>query len=150
MYYVAFVDAFSKYTWLYLISHKSQATSAFLQFKSLVENQIGYSLETLQTDNAKEFLSLTKVLNIYGISHILTLPHTHEQNGSIERKHYHIVDTSLALLAAASLPFRFWDEAFSSAVYIINILPTPVLKNLSPYENNFSCKPDHNFLKIFG
>jgi len=82
MYYVVFVDAFSKYTWLYLVSHKSQATSVFLQFKVLAENQTGYSLKALQTDNAKKFLSLTKVLNTYGIFHRLTCPQTHEQNGS--------------------------------------------------------------------
>ena len=45
--YVAFVDAFSKYTWLYLISHKSQATFVFLQFKAFVENQTDFSLNTL-------------------------------------------------------------------------------------------------------
>jgi len=77
LYYVAFVDAFSKYTWLYLISHKSQATSIFLQFKALAENQTGFSLKNLQTDNCKEFLSLTELLNTYGITHRLTCPHTH-------------------------------------------------------------------------
>jgi len=34
-----YVDALSKYTWFYLISHKSQATSVFLKFKALAENQ---------------------------------------------------------------------------------------------------------------
>jgi len=50
LYFVSFVNAFSGYTWLYLISHKSQATSMFLQFKTLKENQAGYSIKTLQSD----------------------------------------------------------------------------------------------------
>jgi len=62
LYYVAFVDAFSKYTWVYLLSHKSQATFVFLKFKALAKNQTGFSLKSLQTDNAKEFLLLTKLL----------------------------------------------------------------------------------------
>ena len=114
----------------------------FLQFKFLAENQTEYSLKALQTDNAKEFLSLTKILNMDGISHRLTCPHTHDHNGS--------VDAGLALLDAASLSFRFWGEAFSYVVFSINILPTAVLHNLSPYEKLFPRKPDYAFLKIFG
>ena len=71
---------------------------------------------------------------MYCISNRLTCPHTHEHNDFVERKHRHIVDTGLALLVASSLPLKFWDKAFYSADYIINILPPPVLKNLSPYE----------------
>ena len=74
----------------------------------------------------------------------------HHQNGSVERKHRHIVDTDLAFLAAASLLLRFWGEAFSSVVFTINILPTHVLHNLSPYEMFFSRKPDYTILKVFG
>ena len=142
LYYASFVDVVSKYTWVYLISHKSQATSIFLQFKALVENQTGFSSKTLQINNAKEFLLLTKLLNTYDIIHRLTCPHTHQQNDSVERKHCHIVDTGLALLVAASLPLRFQGDAFSSVVFTINILPTPVLHNLSQYEMLFSHKPD--------
>jgi len=140
---------FSKYKWLYLISHKSQATSVFLQFKALAENQTGFSLKTLQTYNVKEFVLLTKLLNTYGITHSLTCPHTHQQNGSVERKHRHIVDTDLALIVAACLPLRFWGEVFSSVVFTINILSTPVLHNLSLYEMLFSQKPNYTS-KSFG
>ena len=56
----------------------------------------------------------------------------------------------LSLLAGASLPLKFWGESFSSAVHIINNLPTPVLLNKSPYETLFLHKPDYNFLKVFG
>ena len=35
MYYISFLDAFSRYTWLYLIISKSQATAVFLCFKLL-------------------------------------------------------------------------------------------------------------------
>ncbi|KAK1646191.1 hypothetical protein QYE76_063996 [Lolium multiflorum] len=42
-------------------------------------------------------------------------------NGA-ERKHRHIVEVGLALLAQASMPLKFWDEAFLTATYLINII----------------------------
>ena len=87
----------------------------------------------MQTDNAKEFLIFTKFFLTYGISHRHIWPHTHEQNGSIERKHRHIIATSLTLLAHASLPTSFWEEAFYTAIYLINLLPITTLSNFSPF-----------------
>ena len=150
MYYIAFIDAFSRYIWLYLITSKSQATAVFLRFKLLAEKQIGFLIKCLQNDNAKEFIFLTKILHDHGITHRFTCPHTHEQNGSVERKHRHVAETGLALLSAAYLPLKFWGEAFISVVHIISILPTPVLDNVSPHEKLFSSKPNYTFLRIFG
>ena len=81
---------------------------------------------------------------------IVSLVHTHQKNGFIERKHHHVVETRLVFLVASSLPLAFWAEAFTSTVYIINILRTPVLNNLCPYEKLFSIKPNYNFLKKIG
>jgi len=106
-YYVSFVDAYSKFTFLYLIHYKSQVKNVFKIFKNLVENQTGYKILALQYDNAKEYLSLTSYLQECGINHRLSCPYTHEQNGSVERKHRHIVDMGLTLLSTASLPLKF-------------------------------------------
>jgi len=50
----------------------------------------------------------------------------------VERKHRHIVDIGLTLLACSKLPMHFWGYVFTTAVSIINVLPTPVLNNQSP------------------
>ena len=52
----------------------------------------------------------------------------------------------LALLAHSHLPNIFWEDAFLTAVYIINRLPTPILQHKSPYEMVNNSKPDFNFL----
>jgi hypothetical protein len=45
--------------------------------------------------------------------HILYRVLTHiNKNDDVERKHHHIVEVGLALLAFASMPLKFWDEAF--------------------------------------
>jgi histone deacetylase 1/2 len=53
---------------------------------------------------------------------MVSCPHAHQQNGAAERKHRHIVEVGLSLLAHASMPLKFWDEAFLAATYLINLL----------------------------
>lgn len=38
----------------------------------------------------------------------------------------------------------FWNAAFQTACYLINHLPTPLLKNSSPYEKLFHTTPDYS------
>lgn len=56
----------------------------------------------------------------------------------------------LALLAHAFVPKEYWPEAFSTAVYLINRLPTPVLHGKMPFESLFGQSPDYHFLRVFG
>ena len=46
----------------------------------------------------------------------------------------HTTEIGLALLATASLPVEFWDEAFLITTYLINRLPPFNLNYKSPYE----------------
>jgi histone deacetylase 1/2 len=46
---------------------------------------------------------------------------------STECKHRHIVEVGLALLAHASMPLKFWDEAFLTATFLTNLLPSKVI-----------------------
>ncbi|KAL6322290.1 hypothetical protein AAG906_005259 [Vitis piasezkii] len=56
----------------------------------------------------------------------ISCPHTHQQNGVAERKHRHIVENGLTLLARASMSFKYWDESFRTTVFLHNRLPSPV------------------------
>jgi hypothetical protein len=81
--------------------------------------------------------------------HRLSCLHTHQQQSCAERKHRHIIDTTLALLAASGVPKLFGDEACQTSCYLINRLTTPGLKNISPFEKLFGKPPDYS-LKFFG
>jgi hypothetical protein len=50
----------------------------------------------------------------------------------------------------SSVPYRFWVEALSTAVYLINRLPSPTLHLDSPYSRLFGVLPDYNSLHVFG
>ncbi|XP_047337181.1 cation/H(+) antiporter 15-like [Impatiens glandulifera] len=82
----------------------------------------------------------------HGILHRLSCPHTSEQNGIAERKIRHITEIGLTLLAHASMPLHYWSEAFETATYLINRLPTPTLHQRSPFETIFHSSPDYAHL----
>jgi hypothetical protein len=80
----------------------------------------------------------------------MSCPHTHEQNGVTECKHHHVVEAGLALLAHNAFPHCFWDEAFITAAYLINQLPSKSLESLTPFEKFLQKKHSYNHLKVFG
>lgn len=48
------------------------------------------------------------------------------------------------------MPFKYWDEAFRTFVFLINRLPTPNLHNKTPLEILFHTKPIYSQLRVFG
>ncbi|KAG8087751.1 hypothetical protein GUJ93_ZPchr0010g8326 [Zizania palustris] len=149
-YYVIFIDDFSRFTWLYLLKHKSDVEFAFIQFKHLAENQLNAKIKAVQSDGGGEYVKLHSLFVSAGITHRVSCPHTSQQNGVAERKHRHLVETGLALLAQSSIPLRFWDEAFLSACYLINRMPSRVTHAQSPIERLFKKPVDYSLLRVFG
>lgn len=62
----------------------------------------------------------------------------------------HIVKVGLSLLAHASMPLRFLDDAFQTTIFLINRLPSRVINQSTPIYNLFGSKPDYTFLKTLG
>lgn len=77
-------------------------------------------------------------------------PYTPEQNGAMERKHHHVIETVVALLHIASMPVEFWGEAALTSIFLINQMPISVLQGQSPFQKLYCCSPDYAFLKVFG
>jgi histone deacetylase 1/2 len=149
-FYVSFIDAYSRSTWLYLLKHKSDVFKVFLQFQQHVERLLGRKIIHVQSDWGGEYHRLNQFFTDIGISHRVSYPHTHQQNGTAERKHRHIVETGLTLLAHASAPYRFWSDAFTTACFLINRLPSKVIDMQTPLERLLGETPDYTFLKVFG
>ena len=82
-YYVTFIDGFSRFTWLYLLKHKSEVLSAFKDFFNMVHNQFGMNVKILCSDNGTEYINgkFSNFLSSYGIIHQTTCVNTAEQNG---------------------------------------------------------------------
>lgn len=149
-YYVSFIDDYSKYTWLYLLKKKFDVFQVFHDFENQVERKFDTKILAMQTDWGGEYQALDSFFQRVGISNRVSCPHAHQQNGVAERKHRHIVEMDLALLANASMPLKFWDEAFLTATYLINLLPTCVLGYETPVQRLFHSTQDYSLLHTFG
>jgi hypothetical protein len=85
-----------------------------------------------------------------GTMHNVSCPHTHQQNGVAERKHRHIIEVGLSLLPYASMPLKYWDDAFIVAINLINRLPSRVIHFTTPLERLSNQKPDYSSMRTFG
>jgi hypothetical protein len=56
----------------------------------------------------------------------------------------------LHFLMLDCMPLHFLDDAFSTACYLINRMPTPSFSNHSLFDTHFNCRPDYTFLWVFG
>src|SRR3954462_13651844 len=54
------------------------------------------------------------------------------------------------LLFTSHVPLRHWPEAISTAVYLINQLPSYKLQWSSPYSRLFGQPPSYSELRVFG
>ena len=149
-YYLICVDHFTKYVWLYPMYRKSDVSIIFPKFRAIVENYFKLSTLSVYSDNGGEYVALKNYFTLFGISHFTTPPHTPEHNGTAERRHRHIVETSVTLLHNSYVPLEFWSHAFQTAVYLINRLPTHVLRYSSPLEALFGSHPNYLKLGVFG
>jgi transposase InsO family protein len=113
LYYLIFVDDFSRKTWIYFLKKKDEVFKWFRSFKALVENQTGKKIKILRTDNGTEYES--NEFNDYcreaGIKRETTTPYTPEQNGVAERKNRTIIEVVRAMLHDQGLPKFLWGEA---------------------------------------
>lgn len=149
-YYVSFIDDFSKFTWIYLLRHKSDVFQKLHEFQKMVERQFHKKILTMQTDWGGEYQKLNSFFQRIGILHHVSCPHAHQQNGAAERKHRHIIEVGLSILSHASMPLKLWDEAFLTATFLINRLPTKVIHGETPLERLYGQKPDYSSLRTFG
>lgn len=149
-YFLLCVDHYTRYMWLFPIKQFSDVFNTFKQFHVMAERQFKTQLKSVQTDWGGEFRNLSSFFTTLGIIHRLSYPHTSEQNGFVERRHRHVVETGLTLLAQSGVPMRFWNFAFKTAAYLINRMPSRTSSNISPFEHLFNSKPDLSFLRVFG
>lgn len=107
-------------------------------------------LKVLQIDNGGEFLALKSFHAEQRIAHHRSCLYTHQQMGTVERKHRHIVDLGISLLTHANMPLHFWYYVFSTTVFLYNRVKLSVLFRQSPFQKLFGQAPDLVDLKTFG
>ena len=58
MYFVTFIDDYSRKVWVYFMQHKSETFAKFKLWKAEVENQTGRKIKCLRSDNGTEYTDI--------------------------------------------------------------------------------------------
>ncbi|KZV14497.1 hypothetical protein F511_42925 [Dorcoceras hygrometricum] len=86
--------------WIFFLKHKSEVAQIFWKFRARVENESGCRIQTLRSDNGKEYTSdaFNRFCEEAGIQHQLTAPYTPQQNGVSERRNRFIFEMTRCML----------------------------------------------------
>jgi transposase InsO family protein len=152
LYYVLFIDDHSRKTWIYFLKNKDGVLAKFQECKAQVENQIERKIKILILDNGGEYTS--KEFNNFciesGIKREFTVPDNPQQNGVVERKNKTIIEATKTMIHDQSLPMTLWEKACMTIVYVQNISPHQILKNITLEEAFTKVKPEIGHFRIFG
>ena len=135
VYFITFIDDYSRYGYLYLMRYKFEAFERLKEFKNEVEKQLGRSIKSLRSDRGGEYLSqaFLDYLRDNGILSQWTPPYMPQHNGVVERRNRTLLDMVRFMMGKADLPKSFWGYALVTAVYILNRVPSKSVE-VTPYE----------------
>jgi hypothetical protein len=64
-FYVSFINDFSKFTWIYLLRHKSEVFQRFHDFQNMVERMFDHKILAIQTDWGGEYQKLNSFFSTH-------------------------------------------------------------------------------------
>lgn len=131
LYYVTFIDDYSRKTWIYFLRSKEsdEVLGRFKEFKAQVENLSGRKIKVLRSDNGGEYTydSFRDFYIEVGIKREFCVPYNPQQNGLAKRKNASIVEAAKAMIHDQDLQTFLWTEASRIAVYVQNRCPHRIL-----------------------
>ena len=152
-YFLVILDDFTHILDLHLLTTKDQALDAWESTCQLWETKYSRRVKSFQSDNGGKFIgsSVIAALDAAGISHSLSTPYMHQQNGVAEQIIHTIEGHLLAMLHLAGLPQTYWGEAALTAAYLHNQTESRVLPpGRTPYEMLHGQHPNLSHLRVWG
>jgi hypothetical protein len=152
VYYVSFIDDYSRKNWIYFLKTKDEVFNKFKEYKALIEKLSERKIKTLRSDNggeytSKEFVNFCKDV---GIKRELTTPYNPQQNSVVEQKKRTILEAMKTMMHDQDLPMCLWEKAAMTVVYVQNRLSHSALGLKTSEEMFTGKKPEVSHLKIFG
>jgi hypothetical protein len=138
--------------WLVLLSRKDEAPAAIKRWQAGVEVETRVQLCVLCTDHGGEFTSTEfgEYCADRGVRRHLTAPYSPQQNGIVERRNQMVVGTARCLLKSKGVSNKFWGEAVTTAVHLLNCAPTKSVRGRTPYESWHGDKTAVSYFRTFG
>nr|GEV22467.1 retrovirus-related Pol polyprotein from transposon TNT 1-94 [Tanacetum cinerariifolium] len=122
-YVLVVVDDYSRYTWVFFIHPK---------------------------DEASENKTLAKFFDEVSITQQFSATRTPQQNGVVERRNITLVEAARTMLTFANLPLFLWAAAIATACFIQNRSIIYKRFDKTPYELINKRKPNIKFFRVFG
>nr|GFB42978.1 putative ribonuclease H-like domain-containing protein [Tanacetum cinerariifolium] len=105
-YVLVVVDDYSRYTWVFFLHSKDEASDVIISFIKKTQVNLQLQVQRVRTDNGTEFKNktLAKFFDEVGITQQFSATRTPQQNGVVERRNRTIVEAAKTMLTFANLP----------------------------------------------
>ena len=122
--------------WVYLMNYKSEVENLFRKFYTMVENQFQTKIRVFHFDGGTEYFNqvLGNFLQKKGIQHQSTYSDTSQRNGIVKRKNRYLLEVVCVIMFSMHVPKYLQRDATLTTSYLINKMPTLVLKYRTPLE----------------
>ncbi|GKC05077.1 retrovirus-related pol polyprotein from transposon TNT 1-94 [Tanacetum coccineum] len=151
-YILVIVDDYSRFTWVYFLRTKDEASDMIIDFVNQVQRNLKALIMTIRTDNGTEFKN-EKLRSFYaklGIVHKTLIARTPQQNGVVERRNPTLVEAARTMLIFSKAPEFLWPEAIATAYFTQNHSIIHTRHNKAPYELIHGRKPNVQYFHVFG
>nr|GFB57018.1 retrovirus-related Pol polyprotein from transposon TNT 1-94 [Tanacetum cinerariifolium] len=151
-YVLVVVDDYSRYTWVFFVHSKDEASEVIISFIKKTQVNLQLQVQRVRTDNDTEFKNktLAKFFDEFGITQQFSAARTPQQNGVVERRNRTLVKAARTMLTFANLPSFLWAEAIATAYFTQNHLIIHKRFDKTPYELINNRKPNIKFFCVFG
>ena len=126
--FVSCINDCTRVSYIFLLKHKFNVSFVLPNFHNMIKNQFGVTIKGFWSDNARD--DFNQVLAPYfqheGIIHELSCVNTSQQNGIVERKNDHLLDTTRTFLFQKHVPKSYWGEVVLTITHLTNQLPSRV------------------------
>ena len=135
-YCLVIIDDYSRFTWVFFLSAKSETPELLKRFIILIENQLNSKVKGIRSDNGTEFKNvfMDHFCTEKGILHQYSSVRTPQQNGVAERRNRTLIDAARTFLCESNLPIFLWAEAINTACYVQNRVLINKQQMKTPYE----------------
>nr|GEY96369.1 retrovirus-related Pol polyprotein from transposon TNT 1-94 [Tanacetum cinerariifolium] len=121
-YVLVVVDDYSRYTWVFFLHLKDEASEVIISFIKKTQVNLQLQVQRVRTDNGTEFKNktLAKFFDDVGITQQFSSARTPQQNGVVERRNRTLVEAARTMLTFANLPSFLWAEAITTTCFTQN------------------------------
>jgi len=152
VYWVLFIDDYSRFPAIYFIRNKSDVFGVFKQYRAWAENVTGRKIGVLHDDKGGEYTStkLDRYLAEVGICHEHLIRDMPQQLGVVECLNHTLDEGITTLLSQSGLSHAWWEDAALHFLYGKIRLPSSVTAPNTLYNLFYGKKGSVEHLQPFG